>query len=370
LATDEIAKGVFLYDKPTIQTLKNCSLFWKNIIVFESYLSEVVDNPSLNDISKLFFRKGILKIVHDTEGLKQALWDKIYYKLDSELRDYLYKNPEKCVIMPERPKNYSDIIKESTERDEQDKNLQKLIDTIVKMNTYKQWFEPAIDAAWQYRYMPKEVHEQLFEKIKEIADMQYEHFHKRPSEKGRYGFEWRNEILFEQTLTSSALLIDYSWLPYYQYKLGDYSIRDARKYLSGLKTILPFVKRDSLDDFSIKDILEIRENKRWSNAMNKLGELCNNVKYSYFSDDFADEIKSLVISEMLNGLGQEEITISDLKEEVGKETLLTGIGFIPIIGSTVSAIAGVSDPIVEYMYKEKSQRTLPFFLNDIRKMPK
>ena len=238
------------------------------------------------------------------------------------------------------------------------------------MNIYRQWLEPALEASWRYNYMPKEVHEILFDQIKKIADMQYEHFHKRPSERGRYGFKWRNEMLFEQTLTSSALFVDYSWLPYYQYKLGDYSIRDARRYLEGLQTILPFVKRDSLDEFSIEDVLEIRDNKRWNNAMKKLGKLCNDVRYHHLSDEFAEEMKSSVISEILDALEQEEITINDLKKEVGKEILVTGIGFIPILGDAISAIAGVSDPIIEYIYKEKSQRTLPFFLNDIREMPK
>jgi len=198
--------------------------------------------------------------------------------------------------------------------------------------------------------------------------MQYEHFHKRPAEKGRYGFRWRNEMLLEQMLTSSALLVDYSWLPYYQYKLGDYSIRDARKYLEGLQSILPFVKRESLNEFSMKDIFEIRNNKRWNNAMDKLSELCNDVKYHYFSDEFAEEMKNSVISEILNALDQEEITLDDFKKDFSKESIITGIGFIPIIGTAISAITGMADPVVDYMYKEKSQRTLPFFLNDIRKM--
>jgi len=166
MTVDVRSKGVFFYDEPSIQTLKNCSLFWKNIVVFESYLSNVVENPSLVEISKFLFNKGILKIVHTPEGLKQALWNKIYTTLDMELREYLYKNSQKCVITPDKPESFDKIINESTKIDDADKNLQELIDAIVKLNTYKQWFEPAIEEASRYYYMPEEIHKKIFNQIK------------------------------------------------------------------------------------------------------------------------------------------------------------------------------------------------------------
>jgi len=365
MTVDVRSEGVFFLDKPTIQDLKNCSLFWETIIVFEGYLSEVVDDPSLVDISKILFENGVLKIMHTPEGLKQALWDKIYHTLDIELREMLYKNPQKFIKEPERPINFDSIIKESSERDNNDKILQKLIDDIVKLNIYKEWFEPAIERAEMYG-LSEDIKKEFFSEIKNIADMQYEHTHK----KGGYGFNWRNKILLEQVLVSSSLFVDYAWLPYYSYKLGDYSVKDARKYLMGLKHIMPFINKESLRDFSIEDIFQIRKNKRWNKAMNKLSVLCNVVKNHYYSDEFKEDIKHLVIYEMLDTLDQEEVTWDDVKEDMKRESMYVGVGFIPIIGSAISGIAGMSDPLLNYISKQQSQKTLPFFLNDIRKMNK
>lgn len=360
---DVRSNGVFFYNEPTIQDLTNCTLFWENIIVFEGYLSQVVDNPSLIHISQTLFEKGVLKILHTPEGLKSALWDKIYSSLDAELRELLFKNPEKYVKLPERPDNFKSIIEESTERDNEDRNLQSLIDDIVKINIYKEWFEPGIETVEKYG-VSGELVKKLFSEIRKLADMQYRHFH----EKGGYGFSWRNEMLFDQTLMSSALFVDYAWLPYYSYKLGDYSIKEARRYLEGLNTIMPFVKRDSINDFSIDDILEIRTNRRWNDAMDKMSELCNEVKFHYSSNKFEEEMRLLVVQEMLNAIDQEEVTWDDVKEETKRETMYAAIGFIPFFGGAISGISGMSDPLLGYLSNQKSQKTLPFFLNDLRKM--
>ncbi len=72
--------------------------------------------------------------------------------------------------------------------------------------------------------------------------------------------------------------------------------------------------------------------------------------------------------EYQNALGEAEVSSDDLLKEITKGTALTGVSFIPIIGNAISAIGGIVDPIVSYFKVVKKQKTLPFFLNDIRKL--
>jgi len=124
-------RGVFLYDEPTIEKLKACTFFWKNVVVFESYLSDVVQNSDLVDVTLTLFKKDVLKICETPNDLKSGLNDKIYYSLDKDLWEYIYHNAEKVTIAPNLPKDAEQIIRESTERDSKDADLQVLVDTII-----------------------------------------------------------------------------------------------------------------------------------------------------------------------------------------------------------------------------------------------
>ena len=361
------SKGVFLFDTPTIETLKSCSLFWKNIVVFESYLSDVVEYPELVEVSQVLFEKDILKICHSPDDLKSALWDKIYATLDIDLREYLYKNAEKVTIMPELPKDAKKIISESTERDYRDTNLQFLIDSIIRYNIDDKWFESLLEnERISFDQLPEEFQQKIFTQVKKMADIEYEYYQKRDGPV-RYGFEERNQILLEQTSVSSALYTPSSWLSYYQYKLGDYQVRDAKRYLQGLDAIVPFVKQESINGYTIDEVIDIRQNKRWNNAMNRLGDLCIEAKYSFNTQQYIEEIKNNIIFEYQDALGEEEITPKDLTTNLTENCLVNGISFIPIIGPPISTAVGFLDPIIKYLFKERSQRTLPFFLNDLKK---
>jgi len=202
--------------------------------------------------------------------------------------------------------------------------------------------------------------------VRKIIEMEYEHYKSRS--KARYGFEWRNRYFLEQASVSSALFTPTVWLPYYQYKLGNYSVNDARTYLQGLKAVMPFIERDSIDSFSLDEILKIRRNRRWDNAMDELGELCSEIKYGTDLKRFKKEMEEKVISKYQDALGEKEVTWRDLKKELLKGSIFTGISLIPIIGDVISSVAGFVDPIISYLQQERAQRNLPFFLNDLRKM--
>jgi hypothetical protein len=205
--------------------------------------------------------------------------------------------------------------------------------------------------------------------LKKVTDLEYKQYLQRNSEI-RFNFEYRNRYLLEQMSVSSSLYAPTAWLPYYVYKLGDYSLKDARKYLGGLNAIMPFIKRESIERFSLEEIIEIRRNRRWNSAMVRLAELCNEIKYGASVEEFSREIQDKVVSEYQNALDQEQLTKKELGKQLLKGSAFAGISFIPIIGGVISTMTGLVDPIVSYFQKRGAQKSLPFFLNDLRKLGK
>jgi hypothetical protein len=130
---------------------------------------------------------------------------------------------------------------------------------------------------------------------------------------------------------------------------------------------MPFVKRETIDAFNFEEILEIRKNRRWKNAMNRLGEICNNIKFESSTEEFETEVRNEIVLEYQNALGEAEVGSDDLFKNIKKGVVLAGISFVPIIGNAISAISSIIDPVVSYFTDVKKQKTLPFFLEDIRK---
>lgn len=361
-------RGVFLYDEPTIGKLKSCSFFWKNVIVFESYLSEVAEQPDLVEPTLILLKEDVLKICPTSQNLRSDLTDKIYSGFDRELWEHLYKNAAKISINPNLPENAERIIQESTKRDSQDKNLQDLMDNAIYNSIQEKWMNALRENdRFQLESMPPDMKKAMIAQVKKFTKIEYDQYLQRRS-KTRFGFEYRNRYILEQMSVSSALFAPMAMLPYYSYKLGDYSIRDARKYLDGLNAVMPFVRKASIDNFSLGEIIKIRRKKKWNGAMIRLSELCDDVKCGLDFEQFSKEIQSKVVFEYQDALDQESVTWKDLGKDLLKGSAFAGISLIPIIGGAISTIAGFADPIVSYFRKEEKQKSLPIFLNDLRKL--
>lgn len=102
-------RGVFLYDEPTVEKLKSCALFWKNVVVFESYFTEVDQKPELVEPTLELLKADVLKICI-INNLQSSLQDKIYCGLDKELWEYLYKHADRIAVNPKLPDNAEEII--------------------------------------------------------------------------------------------------------------------------------------------------------------------------------------------------------------------------------------------------------------------
>jgi hypothetical protein len=366
MSNREKDRGVFLYDEPSIDKLKSCALFWKSVVVYEGYLTDVDQQPELVQPTLMLLKAGILKICVD-EDLQSSLYDKIYTGLDKELWEYLYKHANKISVRPQLPENAEEIVAESTKKDSQDQTLQKIIDQTTHAGFSSEWMNALKqNERIPFDSMDDEFKEEITKDVNVIVDMFYSHFFQNGSP-SRFGFEQRNRYLLEQMSVSSSIYAPTAMLPYYSYKLGDYSVKDARKYLNGLNAIMPFVKKTSIDNFSLTDVLEIRRKRKWDKAMVKLSELCTEIKSGADIAQFSKELELRVISEYQDALDEASVTWKDLAEDSGKNAAYTGISFIPVIGPIISTIASAADPVVSYFRDRGKQRALPVFLNDLRK---
>jgi len=102
--------------------------------------------------------------------------------------------------------------------------------------------------------------------------------------------------------------------------------------------------------------------------MDQLVELCGEIRYGTDLGQFKREMQEKVISEIQDALGEEEVTRKDLEKQLLKGSVFTCISLIPIVGNAISAVTGLVDPLISYLWKEKAQKNLPFFLDDLRKM--
>ncbi len=371
---NNVDSSVFLEKKPSLSTLKACAFFWENICVYESYIESLRDRPDFYDISRLLLEKGILKIaIDDVEKFRYGLSDKIYAGFDGEFLDFLYQNADKITTVTNLPSEANNIIKKASEKEYKDKKLQELIDSLVYEEIENEHYEAFYqNIGVPFDKLPKDFHNEILKGIRKLTNFKYNSTHKNFPPKDRYDFEWINESLLLKFSVSSAILSSIYQLPHYYYKFSyfrsDFRSYDANRYMKALNATMPFIKRRTIDEFSFDDILDIRKNSKWKNAMHRLGEICNKVKFESNTKEFEEEVKNEIVLEYQNALGEVEVSSDDLLKNITKGTVLTGVSFIPIIGNAISAIGGVIDPVVSYFKDVKKQKNLPFFLNDIRKL--
>lgn len=357
------SKAVFLFDEPSINQLKGCTLFWKTIVVYEGFIQSLVQYQEPIEMVKVLLNAGILKIASTPEEFKDGLHDKVYYGLDEELLKYLYENSEKVTVPPQLPQDAETIINESTKLDYNNKELKQLFDSIIYKKTLNEWIVGARESQYFFQ-APPDVKTEVFKTMKGLADKQFEHYIKR-SEDSRYHFEYRNKEMLEQFSVSSAICIDSEWVPLYRYKLGDFKVKNAETYLSGLDVVVPLMAKISIHDLTFGEILRLRKNKSWNNAMNQFGDLCC-AATTIDDKDFKEKITAAVLENCLDAYKEERVSLRKLGPDESKNALYTGISLIPIVGSVVSMVAGAIDPLVNFLSKRNKQKNLPSFLDDMR----
>jgi len=360
-------KAVFLFDEPSVGQLKGCALFWERTIVYEGYIQSLVEFPEMVSLVHGLLEHDVLKIAQTPEDLQSGLFDKVYAGLDEKLWNYIHDNAAKVTVQPQLPDDYEEIVKTSSETDYGNKELKKLYDSIEHERVLEQWIEGVRESKY-FPYAPPEAKREVLKKMMEMAEMQYSHFHSSQPERTRYHFETLNKLLIEQLALSSALCVDSFWSTLFRYKLGDFGIKDAKTCLEGLEVIVPFAERNSIQDYSLDEILKLRKNNKWNKAMDKLASLCLDVRSQTDASRFKDQLTHEVLREYQYALEEERMTEKKLVTTLGKGLVYTGISLIPVAGSVISAATGIADPLLDFLRKREKQENLAFFLNDMRNL--
>lgn len=365
------SKAVFLFDTPNVYQLKACSLFWNNIVVYEGYIQELgigeKDTSEEPSLVHTLLRENILKILQTPEELKSGLHDKIYAGLDETLWKYIYDNAPNLTVQAKLPSDAQDIVNASTKLDEQNSELKKLYDSTVWKRTTEEWNQGLSESQY-YPYANVKLKEDMEKIAMDLAKWQYEHFHGSRPVDSRYKFRSINKCLIEQLTVSSALCSDTFHAAMFGYKMGNFSIKDARTFFSGIDVIVPLADKNSISDYSIQQILSLRKNSKWNKAMDRLADLCYRAKSESDSSQFKERLTKEIISDYQTALDEEKVTIKEPATDIAKGLAYTGVSLIPIVGNAVSLAAGVVDPVISYLAKRESQKNLPFFLNDMKKL--
>ena len=369
----DIQSSVFVDSDISISNLKSCAFFWKNIIVYESFIEGVSfkenNQDNFYEISKLLFENGILKIaMNKNEDLTHDLMDKIYGGMNRDFHEFLYSNASEICVHKELPPNADHLVKQSSEIEYNDKDLRRLMDTMYYQSIEEKVIEDFnLITKTSIEEFPPNYQQCVPEALEKYVSVRYSHYEELEP-RVRYSFEWENESLLTKNSVSSAILTSKYELAYYNYKFDDFRKKDANYYIEGLNECMPFVKRDTIDAFSFDDILQIRKNGKWKNAMDRLGEICNNAKHEIKTEQFKDEIRNELISDYQDSLEEYRVSESDLLKDLGKNVALTGISFVPVVGPLVSATGSGVDSVKSYMIEKNKQKNLPFFLTDIKKI--
>jgi len=365
--------SVFVDNNISISSLKSCAFFWENIIVYESFIQDIPhkenDKDKFYDISKLLFENGILKIAMRENGdLTHDLMDKTYAGMDGDFYEFLYSNSSEICVHEELPPNADILAKKSSEIEYKDKDLHQLMDTMLYQSIEEEITEDfSMFGKIPIEEFPPDFQQYASEGIKEFVSLRYSHYEELDPRQ-RYSFEWENESLLIKNSVSSAILTSKYQLAYYNYKFNNFRKKDANYFIEGLKACMPLVKRDTIDDFSFDDILQIRKKKKWKKSMEHLGEICNSVKHDIDIEHFKDEIRNELVAEYQDSLDEYRVKETDLLKDLSKNAALTGISFVPLVGPAVSAIGSAVDSVKSYLLEKNKQTSLPFFLNDIKKI--
>jgi hypothetical protein len=362
----EVRRGVFLNSEITTELLKGSALFWDNIFVYERLVQEAGHDPALFEIVKPFIDHGIIKVVLDPDEKELYLHDKVYYGMIEGAWEFYDKWKRKMVVNPALPPDSEELIAKATKLD---------LENLKLVNAAKAAANNRVERRWKDSYneflashgivaLPRDVRKDVRGALDAVISVEKGFLKKYSHPWDESFFKWRNESLMTQLSVCPSVSVDSSDLVYYATKLNGFHLKDAHRYLSGWRGLLPMVNKSSLNEFSPTEIVAIRKKGSWRNAMERLGTLCQEAANSPYDDRFLSEIQTAVVRDYQEALESYRATKKSVGLQLGKAAALTGLSLIPLAGAA-STFAGTADPVLQGIRDRLKQRNLPFFLNEI-----
>ena len=357
--------GIFLGNR-NVQIIKSSSLFWKQVFVYPSLLEENGADADFINVVQPLFENNILKIVSNSATFSQNLFDKIYHNIDRDFWNFLQNNSSQICHKVELSSEEQSLSKKDAEIDCNNDKLRQIFETDLKDNLtedFKKETEKALNlrSGGSGNRLPQEFRNKINSTISMLTDC-FSSMHNTLWDK-QLLIQYNTE-LFTQLHVSSSIFSDKFQRKYYKIKLGG-AYNDNSKYLSGINSLMPIVKRESISDFSVDEIIELRKNSKWANAMLELSKICDEIKSATFTSDFKNELNLKVIQQYQEQLDQYKITSNDFLKGIGTTSAFICISMIPVVGGLISDGLSLATQISDYLIGKRNQKTLPLFLNDM-----
>lgn len=319
-------------------------------------------NSEYHDVVRWLIENQLLKIVMTKEELESDLEDKIYYSANRELHELAYRNIPKLANPPKYPKEYEESLALSSKQDAQDPIMKD-----ISLRAFRKRFEDDYWSTDTYRQVmdspvliPKEK-EGFKQELEKIYQIYLSNYLKRPLDE--HHFQNRNEVIFDQFCSSYSVYINASEREFYEYKLSGYRNYNALRTIRAAETILPLVNQKPIQDFSFKELLEIRKKRTWKGAMKVLSRIAHEIPCSEEQVEYQTIAREKIQNVYFDVM--ESVRGSVLSDSI-KAVCNMGLNFIPIVGPVLGPMKDVSDPFVNYLKNQEGKKKLAYFLLDLR----
>jgi hypothetical protein len=358
---------VFYSGEDNISKIKQCAFIYNHINIYISQLCSWVqeENYSYNELAKWLINNDILRIVDSETELEYNLRDKTFYSANRELLELVYKNKKRLANPPKYSKEYEEKLNEADKKDENDPFIEEIL-----LRRHRKIFDDELLSNETIRYtltaphIPKNLKDELRKKFDELYQLKLNHFKTHVLKNSH---SHRNKYILDQFCSSYSTYIESYEKEYYEYKLSGYRNYDAIKFIRAAEIILPLVNHTLIDEFSFKDILEIRKKRHWKKGMKQLSDIVTKIPFSEDTSEFENQV-NVDIRELLFDV-MESQRDSPIKGTMKSLTSL-GINFLPIYGQIAGAGKAVADPLIDYLKENTKQKSLAYFILDLRKVTK
>jgi hypothetical protein len=344
--------------------IKKSVFVFNHINIYPSLLWEWIQgkNSKYYDMVRWLIENELLKIVMTKEELESDLGDEIYYGSNRELHELAYRNIPKLANPPKYPKGYEDSLVLSSKQDAQDPIMKD-----ISLRAFRKRFEDEYWSTDTFRQVmdspvltPKQK-EGFKQELEKIYQLQLSFFLKRLLDE--HHFQNRNEVIFDQFCSSYSVYVNSSEREFYEYKLSGYRDYNALRTIRAAETILPLVNQKPIQDFSFKELLEIRKKGTWKGAMKTLSRIADEIPCSEEQVEYHTIAKEKIQDVLFDVMESERGSV--LSDSI-KAVCNMGLNFIPIVGPILSPIKDVSDPFVNYLKNQEGKKKLAYFLLDLR----
>jgi len=344
----ETIQGIFFNETTSIDNIKLCTLFWKRILVFERFFSDLIEIPALISLSLDLLKKGNLKIILEKNEIL-SLNDKIYYNLDSRIHDYVDRNKGNITYTFNTSNEQNKIIKLASRWDQENEELKFILDTQARRRIEDNYLKELYnDTRFAGIKAHRELYNEVLGELSNIVNKIWESQH-RNRKNHTYNFDFKNKILINQILSSLVSFIDVYQIPYYQLKFNNFRNWDGQLFENISNSMIIAINCDFVRKIPLKDISLINRSEEFMCLQTELEIIFQEMIKGKMNEE-VDKLKEMIKSFEMH-----------LKPYCSHDTLINDNPFAPNTNSLVllkipiikSEDDELDNPLTSYLSYEK-----------------